>query len=275
MISEELTPDENPEEKPQDETPWFEGLSVQHQQFVEQYCKHFNGARAAREAGYAEESARQTAHRLITSDYISEAVKKYLAEKSMSAEEAVKHLTDIARTRPNEFLKVKQAQGHYQSERYVTALLESVKEEIEHMKAFMEKTELDKKESRALQRRINEARELQMTYELDIMKYGNEVTRLAAGAPCVVEVVEFDIVALAKAEEEGRIKSIAWTEFGPKVEFESVIAATDRILKLQGKFIDKHEVGGKDGQPIEQKVIHEVTPESARTFLEIFRQRYK
>jgi hypothetical protein len=195
----------------------------------------------------------------------------------MSAEEAIKHLTDVARTRPNEFLTIKQAQGYVQSEQYVTVLLARVKEDIDHMKAFIARGDLDlsKKEIRTLRQTVNQARELQLTYELDILKYGNEVTRLAAGAPCVVETVEFDIVKLARAEEEGRIKSISWTEFGPRIEFESVIAATDRILKVQGKFVDKHEIGGKDGQPIEQKVVHAVTPESAAIFFEIFDQRYK
>lgn len=102
------------------------------------------------------------------------------------------------------------------------------------------------------------------------MKYGNLVKRLAAREPCVVEVVDFDLVKLARAEEEGRIKPISWTEFGSRAKFESVIAATARILRAQGKFAEKHKHAGKDGKPMEQKVIHEVTPESAATFFKIF-----
>lgn len=61
----------------------------------------------------------------------------------MSSEETLKHLTDVARTRPNEFLVIKQAQRQIQSKQYVTVSLENVKDEIEHMKAFIERGEFE------------------------------------------------------------------------------------------------------------------------------------
>lgn len=81
-------------------------LTDNQKRFVEQYCIHFNGARAAREAGYSEDNARQMAHENLTKPYIKIEINKRLAELSMSAEEATKRLTDMARGSIASFLEV-------------------------------------------------------------------------------------------------------------------------------------------------------------------------
>ena len=72
-------------------------LSKKQKIFVEEYLKCWNATQAAIKAGYAEKSARQTGHRLITDDYISEIIKERVAEKVMSADEALQLLSDQAR----------------------------------------------------------------------------------------------------------------------------------------------------------------------------------
>lgn len=74
--------------------------------FVERYCVHFNGARACREAGYSEESARFTASENLTKPNISEAINERLRQLSMSAEEATKRLTDMGRGSIESFIQI-------------------------------------------------------------------------------------------------------------------------------------------------------------------------
>lgn len=65
--------------------------------FVDEYLKCFNGAEAARRAGYSESRARTTAAELMAEGSISEQIQARLAEVHMSADEALKRMADIAR----------------------------------------------------------------------------------------------------------------------------------------------------------------------------------
>mgnify|MGYP000314748129 CR=1 FL=1 len=81
-------------------------LTEKQRVFVERYCVHFNGAKACREAGYSEETARTMAHENLTKPDISEAINAKLRVLSMSAEEATKRLTDMGRGSIESFLNV-------------------------------------------------------------------------------------------------------------------------------------------------------------------------
>lgn len=72
-------------------------LNKKQQVFVDEYLKCFNGAEAARRAGYSQKSARQTASDMLAIPYISEQIQARLAEVHMSADEALKLTADIAR----------------------------------------------------------------------------------------------------------------------------------------------------------------------------------
>lgn len=64
---------------------------------MEEYCVDFNGAAAAVRAGYAESRARQTAYDLLQDEDIQTAIQRRLDELSMSAAEATKRMSDMAR----------------------------------------------------------------------------------------------------------------------------------------------------------------------------------
>lgn len=81
-------------------------LTDKQKRFVEQYCIHFNGSRAAREAGYSEDSSKEIASENLTKPNIKAAIDARLAELSMTAEEATKRLADMARGSIESFLKV-------------------------------------------------------------------------------------------------------------------------------------------------------------------------
>lgn len=72
---------------------------INHKQrvFIDEYLRCFNGAEAARRAGYSEKTARITASNLLAEPNINEQVQARLAEVHMSADEAVKLLSDMAR----------------------------------------------------------------------------------------------------------------------------------------------------------------------------------
>ena len=81
-------------------------LTDKQKRFVEQYCIHFNGARAAREAGYSEESAKEIASENLTKPNIKNAIDLKMQELTMSAEEATIRLTNMGRGSIEPFLDI-------------------------------------------------------------------------------------------------------------------------------------------------------------------------
>ena len=72
-------------------------LNKRQQVFLDEYLKCFNGAEAARRAGYSEKSARFQASELLADPNISQQIQARLSEVHMSADEALKLTADIAR----------------------------------------------------------------------------------------------------------------------------------------------------------------------------------
>lgn len=83
-------------------------ITNRHQRFVEQYCTHFNGARAAREAGFSERRANRTAYRLLQDEDIQRLVEERMEELSMSAAETTRRMTEIAEADFADFYTIKE-----------------------------------------------------------------------------------------------------------------------------------------------------------------------
>lgn len=72
-------------------------LTYKKRAFIEEYLIDFNGNQAAIRAGYSKRTARSQAHRLLTNADIQAAIEKRINELSMSADEVIIRLTNIAR----------------------------------------------------------------------------------------------------------------------------------------------------------------------------------
>lgn len=72
-------------------------LSDKQKVFVEEYLSCWNGYKAAVAAGYAENTARHQASRLLSYDNIQAAIAARLSELTMSADEVLARLTEHAR----------------------------------------------------------------------------------------------------------------------------------------------------------------------------------
>lgn len=79
-------------------------LTKRQEVFVNEYLQCFNGAEAARRAGYSETRARQTATELLAKSDIALQIQTRLNEVHMSADEALKLTADIARGDVTEFI---------------------------------------------------------------------------------------------------------------------------------------------------------------------------
>ena len=74
--------------------------------FVQRYTTHWNGARAAREAGYSGKTARQMARENLTKPYIRAQIQSKLKEMAMDSDEVLARLAEIARGSVDTFVVV-------------------------------------------------------------------------------------------------------------------------------------------------------------------------
>jgi len=79
-------------------------LTRKQQVFIDEYLKCFNGAEAARRAGYSERSAREIAVRLLAEVSIKEQIDARMTESHMGADEALKLLADMARSNIGDYI---------------------------------------------------------------------------------------------------------------------------------------------------------------------------
>jgi hypothetical protein len=86
----------------------MKNITARHRRFVEAYCEHFNGARAAREAGYVESRDAQQASKLLSDPDIASMVEERLDDLAMSSREATKRMGDIARADIGAFFRIEE-----------------------------------------------------------------------------------------------------------------------------------------------------------------------
>lgn len=224
--------------------------------WAEEYPKHFNATRAARDAGYSPESARDMGYQNKQNPALMALVDERHRALTMSADEATRHLSDMAATRLNDFLVIQPVQGYEMTEQYVTVLLTHARNRLKKLEQVITKAPKNRKnlfsdDWAALQREI-------LGYEADIEQHGDGVSRLVPWRPVVKEIADLDLPALARAHGEGRIKSFSHTKEGTKVETYAADAAAREVLKLQGRY-EKHNrqkhaevtltIGGRSARP--------------------------
>lgn len=78
------------------------GLTTRQRLFIAHYCDCWNGAEAARRAGYAEKSANVEGARLLANASISAAIKEHI-DQIMPAGEVLQRLADHARATMDDF----------------------------------------------------------------------------------------------------------------------------------------------------------------------------
>ena len=220
------------ESQPQATVP--KKLTTKQQRFVEEYCVDWNCTQAAIRAGYSEDTAYSQGSRLLKNVEVRAAIDARLTALSLSAGQTTKLLSEIAQTRLNDYLRVKTVPTRERVEVYASVVSAQLTEEI----ALIEDqaSHLKKKDAGPLRRLLSQLRKRQVEMKLEVLRFGAEALVYVEGPLVLKEMVELDLVALAKAKNEGRIKSWTPTEFGVKVEMYPADAALRDMGRIHGLF---------------------------------------
>jgi phage terminase small subunit len=190
------------------------GLTAKEQLFVGFYLQHGNGAKAARQAGTPAKTARNVAYELLTKPHIKAAVKAGIHD-IIPAAEIIIRMAEIARSDMGD--------------------LWTIGEETVVIKKTVTVAEVEEVEGKRGKKRDN-VRILEET-----------VTTEEAKRPVA-------ILDLRKAKKLGVLHLIKKYSVGPKgesVELYNKQDALETLGKFHGLWVERTEISGADGGPIE------------------------
>jgi phage terminase small subunit len=227
--------------------------------FIEEYPKDCRKGPAALRAGASPNRARQQGYEWYLNPHIRAAIDARMAALSMSADEAIKHVSNIATTRLNDFMVVRPVQTHEMLEEYVTVLMTRKKQKIKDIEAFIGRNKLEKEAREPFDRLITSLRMELLEDEQEVERWGDDVTRLVKGKPVVGYVADVDMVKVAQAKSQGRIKKLKHTKDGVEIEMYDAHKALQDILKVNGRYVQKVDLTS-DGESLN-------APDAARAAL--------
>ena len=224
-------------------------FTAKQNRFIDEYVVCLNATRAAIRAGHSEKTAYQIGYENLRKPEIAAEIKRRLEERIISAESAAKLISDIATSNLNDFMVVEKVLHTPKVRKPLPEIIQKLKEEVAFedeyaLRARLSEDELKRHEDDQKDRQRNILR-LEMELERNPDAY-----RDVPGEPEWKERVKPDLVALSKSKEQGRIKKLKFTEFGPEVELYPADAAADKLLAYYGKLVTKAEFTGKDGKPL-------------------------
>jgi phage terminase small subunit len=126
-------------------------LTDEQKRFCEEYLKDLNATQAAIRAGYSGKTARQMGAENLSKPDIRDYIDEKLKEHSLSANETLKFISDIAKGDLKHYFIVKEVVVTSKVKKHLSEIIKDIEGEIEDDDKFIERagiTELDKSESR-------------------------------------------------------------------------------------------------------------------------------
>jgi phage terminase small subunit len=219
-------------------------LNDRQRRFCEEYLIDFNATQAAIRSGYSEKTAAEMGYENLRKPHIRAFIDAKLKEMSLSSDETLKSISDIAKGSLNKYLIVKEVVEIPQVKKHLSQIIKDIKVSIEDSDKFIQRANITD------QRRLDEHNEVQNKRREEIIKLeielerNPEASKVVAGEPVLVKVVQLDLVKLTEDKEAGRIKSIKHTEHGLHVEMYSADAALTNLARIHGLFEKDNEQSG-------------------------------
>lgn len=250
-----------PEQEPLNE----QGFTMKQQRFVEEYCVDGNCTQAAKRAGYSPLTAYAIGAENLRKPQIKAAIDERLAALALGPAEVTKQISEIAQDRLNRFLRVETRTRRPKIEQSLGEALDELQAELDFERKYTDRSIVvlalsgdELKDYRKERQRVHQKLQLQIIrFEL-LLDENPDAVREIDGPPEEYEAVQVDMVALAKSQEGGRIKSLSFTEFGPKVELYAADAALEKLARMHGLFEKDNRqsagtdveiiIGGSDGE---------------------------
>jgi phage terminase small subunit len=232
-------------------------LTPREDAFVTAYiANRFNGAKAARTAGYSARSAAEIAHQNLRKLHIQKAIKERLAAEHMGPDEVLLRLGDQARGTMDDFLTLRSARVATTITKPLADIIADLQNQIAFEEEYAAIAGLAEKELEAHNSQVAAIRRRILRLELRL-KHDPKATEDVPG-PIVKHLVpEVDLV---KARSRGQLHLIkSYNAKDNKIELYDAHAALVDIGKVHKLFTDKVEHTGDPNKPVVVQVIRGVS----------------
>lgn len=216
-------------------------LTAKQEAFCFEYVNSFNATEAAKASGYSEKTAYSIGSENLRKPEIQKKIGELLKGGIMVPDEIQKRLTDIGRTRLNDFIVPRTTVSVKKIKVGLNELICRVRAEIDFEDEYCMQVNLQKKELERHEKAQEQRRRQIIRYKLELKNNPNAY-RIIDGEPELIEVADVDLLRLAKQKEQGNIKSLKFTKDGPQVELYAVDAALTNLAKINAMFVEKHEI---------------------------------
>lgn len=210
-------------------------LTEKQEQFILEYLIDLNATQAAIRAGYSEKTAYSIGWENLRKPEIRQSIDNHLKERAVSSDETIKIISDIAKGSLNDYMKVVKTMRRRNVQKPLQKKIDELRWDIEKRKEVADRVGYDEKRNDALFALINSIEEEIIGYEIELEK-NPDACIFELGEPELEETVEVDMAKLARDKECGRVKTLQWGEFGPKVELYGADSALTNLAKMHGLF---------------------------------------
>lgn len=231
-----------------------QGLSVRARRFVQEFLVDYNASRAAARAGYSAHSSGQKGYELLGIPIVAEAIENAIADlearTQITQEKVLRRWWDLATADPNDLVQYRRINcRHCFGEGHAYQWIDGA--EYEEACAQAERNERG--------RRIRDPNGDPLLPPSDAGGYGYERTLdpNPSCPKCHGEGISEAFVADTR-NLRGPAKllyaGVKVTKDGVEVKMHDQLKALDNVAKHLGMFIERAEVTGKDGGPIQGAV---------------------
>lgn len=216
-------------------------LSDKEKLFVEDYLTNgFNKAEAARKAKYSENCDRQIGWQVYNKPHVKAYIENILKERIISSAENQKLISDTAQSNLTDYYRPVPKVKYQKIKVGLQVLIDRIQEEHDLEAAIADELNLTEEQQDQLFAEQQHRLAKIIRYKVELRRNPN-ATRIIDSEPEIVEEMELDINALVADKEKGKVKSIAYTPTGLKVEMYSAADAQDKIAKMHGDYAKDNE----------------------------------
>jgi hypothetical protein len=219
-------------------------LTTKQKRFAEEYIKDWNATQAAIRAGYSRKTAGIQGFEVLRHPEVKKYINEKLSEFSLSADEVLKAISDIAKSNLNEYFTTRQIVRTAKIVAPLKKLIQGCRDKIEDIDKLIVRMGISGDDLESYNQQKDRLQMQIVEYEIELER-NPKASRIVEGEPQLVETVELDLNKLVADKQGGRIKSYSVTEFGPKVELCAPDGALINLAKIHGLF----EKDNKQKQP--------------------------
>lgn len=232
-----------------------EDLTEKQKLFCQAYLdNNFNATKAAIAAGYSKTTAKEMGYENLTKPHLREEIDRLAKEQTISADETVKLISDIAKFDIKDYLITRKVERSDRVKKPLIDIIQEVKDQISFEEEFVRRVPItDKEAQKSYDKMIASLNAKVVRLEIELER-NPKAHRIVHGETKLVDEVELDLVKLKKDKESGRIKSFKYGKYGIEVEFYSAADMAVNMARIYGKF--------KDNLNVEANVNGSISPEN-------------